>query len=218
MGVLTVALIRARNLLVSAVSETVAARDLSRFFAPEVASQIRQAEMSLMAGQGARRDAAILSIDLRGFTKLSAGLPADELIALLGEYHACLVPIIQRHNGSIDKYLDDGILASFGAVSPSATYAADLCRAVEAMTEGGRQWREAREAAGKPAPRIGIAGVVGEVVFGTIGHESRLEYTVIGDVVNLAAKLEKHTKCEAVQALTTEETYRLAVAQGYCPT
>ena len=217
-GVLTVALIRARNLLVSAVSETVAARDLSRFFAPEVASQIRQAEMSLMAGQGVRRDAAILSIDLRGFTKLSARLPADELIALLGEYHACLVPIIQRHNGSIDKYLGDGILASFGAVSPSSTYAADLCRAVEAMTEGGRQWREAREAAGKSAPRIGIAAAVGEVVFGTIGHESRLEYTVIGDVVNLAAKLEKHTKREAVQALTTEKTYRLAVAQGYCPT
>src|SRR5262249_11206246 len=159
------------------------------------------------AGQGPRRDAAILSIDLRGFTKLSAGLPADELIALLGEYHACLVPIIQRHNGSIDKYLGDGILASFGAVSPSATYAADLCRAVEAMTEGGRKWREAREAAGKSAPRIGIAAAVGEVVFGTIGHESRLEYTVIGDVVNLAAKLEKHTKREAVQALTTEETY-----------
>jgi adenylate cyclase len=214
-GVLTLSLIRARRLLVASVANAVAATDLARFFAPEVAEQIRRSEMNLMSGQGERRDAAILSIDLRGFTKLSAGMSAAELIAVLGEYHARLVPIIQHHGGSIDKYLGDGILASFGATAPSKSYAADLCRAVDALTASARAWQQERTGRGVPAPGVGMAGAVGEVVFGTVGHETRLEYTVIGEVVNLVAKLEKHTKREAVQALTTRETYALAMAQGY---
>jgi len=214
-AVLALSLIRARRLLVASVANAVAASDLGRFFAPEVAEQIRRAEVTLMSGQGERRDAAILSIDLRGFTKLSSGMSPAELIAVLGEYQSCLVPIIQRHGGSIDKYLGDGILASFGATVPSASYAANLCRAVDELTARARAWQQERASRDVPAPGVGMAGAVGEVVFGTIGDETRLEYTVIGEVVNLVAKLEKHTKREAVQALTTGETYALAVAQGY---
>jgi adenylate cyclase len=78
-------------------------------------------------------------------------------------------------------------------------------------------WRAAREAAGLPAPRVGAAVAVGPVLFGAVGDETRLEYTVIGDAVNLAAKLEKHTKHARVGALTTAEAYMLARAQGYAP-
>jgi adenylate cyclase len=182
-----------------------------------VAAQIRGRERSLVAGQGERRMAAILSIDLRGFTKLSMGMPAEALIGLLGEYQSRLVPVIQRHSGSIDKYLGDGILASFGAVAPSASYAADVCRAVEELIAAAQDWQRERLAAGLPAPKVGMAAAIGEVVFGTVGHESRLEYTVIGEVVNLVAKLEKHTKSEVVAALTTHETLKAALVQGYAP-
>ena len=79
------------------------------------------------------------------------------------------------------------------------------------------RWAAERRAAGLPAPRVGAAVATGPVMFGTIGDHSRLEYTVIGDPVNLAAKLEKHTKAEQVQALCPEAAYRQALAQGYRP-
>jgi adenylate cyclase len=125
------------------------------------------------------------------------------------------LPVIERHGGSIDKYLGDGILASFGAVVPNPSYAADLCRAIDELAETAERWRREREGRGRPAPAVGIAGAVGEVVFGAVGHPTRLEYTVIGEVVNLVAKLEKHTKSEGVRALTTGDSYVLALAEGY---
>jgi adenylate cyclase len=213
--ILALSLVRARKLLVSSIAEQMTATDLSHFFAPEVAEQIRRTEMNPMFGQGERRNAAILAIDIRGSTHLSMIMPAQEFIALLGEYQSRLVPVIHQHRGSIDKYLGDGILASFGAVVPSSSYAADLCRAIEEVAATAQAWRLERERREIPAPVVGIAGAVGEVVSGTVGHETRLEYTVIGEVVNLVAKLEKHTKREGVQALTTRHSYALAVAQGY---
>lgn len=216
-AILALTLVRARKLLVNCVAEEVVAADLARFFAPEVAQQVRDARISPLAGQGVRCDAAVLSVDLRGFTRISHDLPPGELIALLSEYHARLVPVIERHHGSIDKYIGDGILASFGAVAPSPSHAADLCRAIEELTTAAAAWEADRRKRRLPAPAIGMAGASGEVVFGTIGHETRLEYTVIGEVVNLAAKLEKHTRHEGVPALVTRSTYALARAQGYRP-
>jgi adenylate cyclase len=155
--------------------------------------------------------------DLRGFTALSHSLSPEQLIALLAEYQSRLVPVIQRHGGSVDKYLGDGILASFGAVVPSASYAADLCRAIGELAAVAELWRVERERRGVVAPAVGIAGAVGDIVFGTVGDVTRLEYTVIGEVVNLVAKLEKHTKHERVRALTTTSSYVLALEQGYRP-
>ena len=160
---------------------------------------------------------AILITDLRGFTALSHDRSAQELIALLGEYQSRLVPVIERHGGSIDKYLGDGILASFGAIVPNISYAADLCRAIDELAATAESWRREREERGLPAPPVGIAGAVGDIIFGPVGHATRLEYTVIGEVVNLVAKLEKRTKSEGVRALTTGETYALALDQGYRP-
>ena len=213
--ILAFSLARARQLLARSVAGESAANDLSRFFVPEVAAQIRRAggDAASVRGEGCR--AAILIADLRGFTALSHGRSAEELIGLLGEYHARLVPVIERHGGSIDKYLGDGILASFGAVVQNASYAADLCRAIDDLANTAERWRREREGRGLPAPALGIAGAVGEVVFGTVGHPTRLEYTVIGEVVNLVAKLEKHTKTEGVRALTTGDSYAAALAQGY---
>jgi adenylate cyclase len=213
--ILAFSLARGRQLLARSVAGESAASDLSRFFAPEVAAQIRRADgdAASMRCEGCR--AAILITDLRGFTPLSHGRSAEELIGLLREYHARLVPVIERHGGSIDKYLGDGILASFGAVVPNASHAADLCRAIHELADTAEGWRREREGRGLPAPAMGIAGAVGEIVFGTVGHPTRLEYTVIGEVVNLVAKLEKHTKTEGVRALTTGESYALALAQGY---
>ena len=217
-AILTVAITRARRLLIKAVAEGTAVRDLSRFFSPEIARQITAAEHQVRVGQGQKRDAAILMTDIRGFTALATTTAPDVLMQLLAEYQSRLVPIIQRHGGTIDKFMGDGIMATFGAVAPNPTYAADALRAVEAVLSEAERWRAACDARDIPTCRIGIAVTEGPVIFGAVGDDTRLEYTVIGDAVNVAAKLEKYTKTEGVHALCTAGTYRKAVNQGYRPT
>jgi len=215
--VLALAISRARHLLVQAVSESTAAQDLSRFFDPGVAARIRGAAISIKAGEGELRDVAIVTVDLRGFTGLSMELPPDEVMKVLQDYQGRVCPLIVSAGGSIDKFLGDGILASFGAVMPSATAAADALRAADAVMAAAAVWREQRRAAGLPAFEIGLAVASGRVVFGAVGDGERLEFTVIGEAVNLAAKLEKHNKEEGTRALTDGGTYALAERQGYRP-
>ncbi|MBC7135479.1 MAG: adenylate/guanylate cyclase domain-containing protein [Oceanibaculum nanhaiense] len=215
--ILGLAILRARGLLVRAVVEGQAARDLSRFFAPEVAAKITGTEHQIRAGEGEVREAAILTLDLRGFTALSTALPARQVLALLADYQARVVPVIQAHGGSIDKFLGDGIMATFGAALPTGRHAADALRAVTAIMATIDGWNAERLAAGQSPIRVGAAVSAGPVLFGAVGDETRLEYTVIGEAVNLAAKLEKHTKAEGVRALSTRMALELAEQQGYRP-
>lgn len=216
-AILAGALSRGRHLLVQAVAEGAAARELSRFFAPEVALKITGADRPLLAGQGEARDAAILTVDLRGFTRASAGLPPDGVIALLADYQARVVPAITRCGGSIDKFMGDGILASFGALRGSDTAAAEALRAVEAILDEAGRWRDERTVRGQPPLAINCAVATGGIVVGAVGNGERLEYTVIGDAVNLACKLEKHNKAMGSAAVATAEAYAAAVATGYRP-
>jgi adenylate cyclase len=213
--VLAVAIARARHLLVRAVSEGAAARDLSRFFDPGVAARIRTAAMAVKAGEGELRDATILTVDLRGFTRLSTELPPDDVMKLLQDYQARICPQIVGHGGSIDKFLGDGILASFGAVAPSPTAAADAFRAADAILDAADRWNGERRAMQQMPLSIGLALSSGRVVFGAVGDGERLEFTVIGDAVNFTSKLEKHNKIENSRALTDAKTYALAERQGY---
>ena len=214
-AVLALAIARARHLLVRSVSEGAAARDLARFFDPGVAARIRSAAMAIRAGEGELRDVAILMVDLRGFTRLSTELAPDAVMKLLQEYQERVCPLIAQHDGSIDKFLGDGILASFGAVLPSATAAADALRAADAVIEEADRWAGERRAAGLTPLSIGLAVASGRVVFGAVGDRERLEFTVIGDAVNFAAKLEKHNKEEGTRGVVDAGTYARAEAQGY---
>lgn len=216
-AVLALALARARRLLVLAIVEAAAVQDLSRFFAPEIANRITGAEHQLRPGYGEARDATILSVDIRGFTQLSKTLPPSDLIGVLVEYQSHMIPAIQRHGGSIDKFLGDGILATFGATAPSDTHAADALRSLDAVIAAADKWNLQRLAAGAPPVALGAAAAAGRVICGAVGDESRLEYTVIGDAVNLAAKLEKHNKAIGARATAPGATYDLAVSQGYRP-
>jgi adenylate cyclase len=216
-ALIAAALYRAKDLLVRAVSEQTAARELSRFFAPEIAARIKGAEDHIRAGAGEMREAAILNLDLRGFTGLAGALPPQEVMRLLAEYQQRMVPVIRRHGGSIDKFLGDGIMATFGAVRPSQRPAAEALAALEAVMVEAAAWEAESEAAGRRCPRVNGAVATGRVLFGAVGDDTRLEYTVIGEAVNLAAKLEKHNKELGVRALCDRTSYERAVAQGYTP-
>jgi adenylate cyclase len=212
-AILAVALARARLTLARAVQSGQSADALSRFFDHDVAEQITATDLVPMAGQSVMRDAAIMFTDLRGFTKASATLPAADLIALIGEYQNVVLPVVRAHGGNIDKFMGDGILASFGAVNASTSYAADALRCIEAILATSRRWADDRRRRGLPALGIGIGVAHGPLVFGIIGVERRLEYTVIGETVNLAAKLEKHNKAEVAAACATASLVLLAKQQ-----
>lgn len=212
------ALHRARRLMVQAVVEQAAAHDLSRFFAPEVAARIKASEQLIRAGSGEPRDAAILNLDLRGFTRYAASASPEAVMRLLSDYQAAMVPIIRAHGGRVDKFLGDGILATFGAVEPSPTYAADGLRALDALMAEAKRWAAVCRREGRFCPVVNGALASGRVLFGAVGDDTRLEYTVIGEAVNLSAKLEKANKDLATRALCDAATYDLALAQGYRPT
>lgn len=215
-AILALALVRARGLLVRASSDQIAARELSRFFDADVAHQIRSAEEGIAAGQGIKRMAAVLNVDIRGFTVMAADADPGEVMATLAAYQRRLVPLIQGHGGTIDKFLGDGIMATFGAVTVSDTYAADALAAVDAIMRDIASWpseepRLARLAQGA----VNAAVASGSIVFGAVGDDQRLEYTVIGAAVNFSAKLEKSNKDLGTRALTTREAWDQAARQGY---
>lgn len=214
-GLLAVGAARGRQLLERAVAEQAAAMQLARFFSPDVAETLIGADELLRPGDGESRDAAAMFIDLRGFTKLAATLEPKKLIELLGEYQRMVVPTVQRHRGSIVTFLGDGVMVTFGAVRPNETYAADALRCADDLVVQLTQWCDACRALSIPVPGIGIGVESGRVTCGAIGGEGRLEYAVIGDAVNRAAKLQNHTKVEGVRALTTAQTLLRAQTQGY---
>jgi adenylate cyclase len=157
-------------------------------------------------------------VDIRDFTRFAASFPPDHVIRVLAGYQQFMVPEIRRHGGTVDKFLGDGIMASFGAVRPSDSYAADALRSLDDVIEAADEWNRYRAAEGEDLRlHVHAAVAVGRVIFGAVGDEARLEYTVIGDPVNLSAKLEKHNKAEGVRALTTRDALRTALAQGYRP-
>lgn len=213
--ILVLVIVRARRLLIHSVAQATAAEDLSRFFSPEIAEQITHSESWIKPGTGEGRQAAILHCDLQGFTKLSMERPANEVISLLAEYQSRMVPVIQKHGGTIDKFLGDGILATFGAAVPTKHYAADCLRAMEDLNKEADAWSQERAADGQDPMTVRFVSAVGQIVFGAVGDDSRLEYTVIGEPVNLAAKLDKHAKDEKATGVTTREALELARTQGY---
>jgi len=213
-ALLATALARARLTLARAVQASQSADALSRFFDTEVADQITATDLAPMAGQSVSRNAAIMFTDLRGFTKASATLASNELIALIGEYQNVVLPVVRAHGGNIDKFMGDGILASFGAVNASDTYAADALQCIDAVLAASRAWADDRRRRSLPALGIGIGVAHGPLVFGIIGVDQRLEYTVIGETVNLAAKLEKHNKAENAAACAQASLIELARQQS----
>jgi adenylate cyclase len=135
---------------------------------------------------------------------------------MLTSFHARIVPILQDHNGVVDKFLGDGVMVTFGAVAPSQTAAADAVRALDRVLDEALSWQRSLEDLGLKTPlHVNAAVASGTVVFATLGDATRLEYTVIGEAVNLAAKLEKHNKVENTRALLPAATLDAARAQGY---
>jgi adenylate cyclase len=217
-AILALAIQRAGRVLARAVKEEARARDMVRFLPRDVADVITSGQEVVQPGDAEEREAAVLIIDLRGFTRFCAALPPRDVVATLVGFHKRIVPIVTGHEGVVDKYMGDGVMATFGAVRSSPTAAADALRALEAIILEARSWQASlvlpQDCA---APRVNGAMAAGPVVFAALGDEERLEFTIIGEAVNLCTKLEKHNKVERTAALARRADYELARAQGFMP-
>jgi len=206
-GILALAMARSRRLLVRAVTEGITAEELKRFVPDAVARQAAAAS-HLEAGDGEVREATIFFSDLENFTGLSESMTPSALISLLNEYFTLVTEPIERHGGVINQYQGDAILASFNLPNPLPDHgAAALAAALEIQAlladhrfSGGVALRS----------RIGIN--TGVVIGGLVGNARRLGYTLHGDEVNLAARLEQLNKEFATRVIVSARTRELAGA------
>jgi adenylate cyclase len=168
--------------------EELARANFERFFTPALAACIAGSSAGLELG-GERRRVAILFSDIRGFTKLSESMSPEALADMLNEYFTAMVECVFRHGGTLDKFIGDGVLAQWGApvsaeddADRALAAAGDMLDALEDLND---RWR----GGGRPELKVGVGVSVGEVFAGYIGSERRLEYTVLGDPVNVAYRL-----------------------------
>jgi adenylate cyclase len=180
-------------------------RAFTRYVAREVVDEILK-DPERMVLKEERRDVTVLFCDVRGFTPLAERLSPEGVVLLLNEFYTLMIDTTFKNDGTLDKFLGDGVMAIFGAPILHPDHSLRAVKTALAMQAGISELSRRRAAEGKDPIMVGIGLSAGEAVAGTVGTEDRMEYTVIGDSVNLAARLESNAK--AGQILISQRTYR----------
>jgi adenylate cyclase len=175
-----------------------------RFATSEVAQDLQQSGFAL---GGRRVEGSVMFSDIRGFTSLVESHPPEESIELLNTYYTLMFDAISGHGGVVNQMVGDGLMAIFGAPLPLPDPAGSAVAAAREMIELVAGFDEQQAAIGKPQIHIGIGIASGEMVAGYTGTQQRATYTCVGDTVNLAARLEAHTK-EAGHAILIDAATR----------
>jgi adenylate cyclase len=173
---------------------------------PSVVDQMLAHPEMLRLG-GEKRELSVLFSDIRGFTSLSEKLPPEELVPQLNHYLTRMTQVVFDHLGTLDKYIGDAVMAIFGAPIPQEDHAVRACSTalhmMAALEELHAEWAER----GLPPLHIGIGINTGMMMVGNMGSERRFDYTVLGDNVNLASRLEGLTKMYGVSVVVSEATW-----------
>jgi adenylate cyclase len=167
--------------------ETSAKTNLLRQFSPKIAERLLTHRGRLRLG-GDRSEVTILNADIRGFTALASEMDADDVVQMLNDYFAVVVPVLFARNGTIDKYMGDAILAVFGSPEYDRNHHQNAVAAAVEMQAAVEKLNEVRRQQGEPCREFGIGIHCGEVVHGFVGTMDRMEFTVIGDTVNRTAR------------------------------
>jgi len=169
-----------------------ARNNLSRYFSPNIVELLASQDEPL--GAVRRETVALLFADIVGFTRMAEAMPPEEAMAMLREFHSRMTAQIFAYGGTVDKYIGDGIFAVFGVPTASANDATNALACAEKMLGGLERWNNERKGSGEARIDVGIGLNYGPVVLGDIGSEHSMSFTVIGDTVNTASRLQMLTR------------------------
>lgn len=191
-GILAAFVWRARVLVYQQARTARERANLSRYFSPSMIDELAASDEPL--GPTRSQTVAVLFADMIGFTAFAAEHTPAEVITLLRELHGRLERTVFAHEGTVDKYIGDAVMATFGTpqVRPDDGWRALAC--ARAMAASVEEWNEQRRLRGDPTVCIGVGVHYGPVVLGDIGGEQRMEFAVLGDTVNIASRLERLTR------------------------
>jgi adenylate cyclase len=175
-----------------------------RYVAPGLAEEVMRHGVTL---GGQTVSASVLFADIRGFTALSEWMTPAEVVSLLNRYFAAVEPAIRAAGGWINKFGGDSLLAIFGAPVPQTDHVQRAVRAALGMRAALSEFNLRQRRVGGPALRIGIGIDCGEMIAGSVGSPERMEYTVIGDVVNVASRIDTLNKRWGTDILISAEAY-----------
>jgi adenylate cyclase len=191
-------------------------KTFSQYLSPGVIELIEKDPQKYIRPGGEEKELTVLFSDIRGFTTISEGLTPDELVQLLNKYFEQMTDTIFATDGTLDKYIGDAIMAFWGSPYPQADHAFRSCSCALQMVRGLEKLNAKWKATGHPPISIGIGVNTGLVNVGNMGSARRLSWTVMGDNVNLASRLEGITKQYHVQLIVSEATYRHVASQFVC--
>lgn len=206
------AMLRSRRLLMRAVSETTRRANLARFLPAEIAPLVGESDIPAWR-QGRRQQATILFVDIRGFTAYAEGMDPARLSIFISSFRRRVTHAADAFGGVVDKFIGDGALLVFGVPDPQSDDCTRAIACAQELLNLVDQWNAKRGF--DPPIRVGIGIHTGEVYCGLVGDDKRLEFTVLGDVVNVAAKIEQATK-RFDTALLASET--VVMRSGQLPT
>ncbi len=159
------------------------------------------------------QEVAVLFVDVVGFTGLCEGMAPEAVVAMLRGFHERMADCVFEHGGTLDKFMGDSVMATFGTPRPGPRDAADALACARSMLERLEQWNGARRAAGEAMLRAGIGLHFGPVVLGDIGDKRRVEFAVLGDTVNTASRLEALTRKLEVSLVASQALVDRVLAQ-----
>jgi adenylate cyclase len=180
---------RARQLVAREARAERARANLARYFSANLVDALAGTDSPF--GTTRRQDCAVLFADVVGFTTLVERAPPEAAIAFLRDFHARMEQAVFAHGGTLDKYIGDGVMATFGTPARGASDASNALRCAHDMVESVTRWNVERRRDGAAPIGIGVGLHFGPVVLGDVGGPQRLEFAVIGDTVNVASRLER---------------------------
>jgi adenylate cyclase len=218
---LAAAVERSRRLALTRASAERRHANLARYFSPRVVERLARSDQPF--GGDRRQEVAVLFADIKGFTTLSERLAPEEVMQLLRGFHARMEEVVFAHGGTLDKFIGDALLVTFGVPDPAPDDPARALACARAMLAEVGRWNGERARSGQDAIGIGIGLHYGPVVMGDIGSERSMAFTVVGDTVNTASRLQGITRelgcrivaSEAFMARTREAAGDLSVVDAF---
>jgi adenylate cyclase len=208
---LSIAVARSRRLVAQATHSERARSNLARHFSPNMVETLSLSDRPF--DRVRRQNAAILFADIRDFTRFAENADPDDVIDLLRAFHGLLQHHVFEAQGTLDKVMGDGLMATFGVPVAGSADAARALGCARAMLNAIDEWNTERQSIGLDAIRIGIGVHYGPVVAGNVGSEQRLAFEVIGDTVNTASRLQGLSKDLGVRLAVSAESVAAATRE-----